>query len=239
MCRAATAERGRRTGGGCVATGCRRLAEVVGHLPRIYGQYRKLISYARSHKPVGALLTDSPDFHLRLARHLKRLHVPVYYLVAPQVWAWRQHRVKAIARLVDKLFCLFPFEEQWFRDRGVDATYIGHPLASMVRPRKSRAEFFAEHSLPPDRRLITLLPGSRAGEACRHMPALLEAVGLLRAKTIPVCCPRYAERFPDTRRASNFSGTYRKLIHPSSRKRHLGLYCACGLSPRGQRNGHH
>ena len=215
------------------------LAEVVGHLPRIYGEYRKLISYARSHKPVGALLTDSPDFHLRLARHLKRLHVPVYYLVAPQVWAWRQHRVKAIARLVDKLFCLFPFEEQWFRDRGVDATYIGHPLASMVRPRKSRAEFFAEHSLPPDRRLITLLPGSRAGEACRHMPALLEAVGLLRARLSLSVVLATPKGFQTHGRASNFSGTYRKLIHPSSRKRHLGLYCACGLSPRGQRNGHH
>ncbi|HEX4169866.1 MAG TPA: lipid-A-disaccharide synthase [Bryobacteraceae bacterium] len=160
------------------------LAEVVEHLPRIYGEYRKLITYTRQHRPVGALLTDSPDFHLRLARHLKRLQVPVFYLVAPQVWAWRQHRVKAISRLVDKLFCLFPFEEEWFRDRGVDATYIGHPLAhtlgNPVKPRSSRAEFLSLHGLPADQRLIVLLPGSRAGEACRHLPVLLEAVALLR-----------------------------------------------------------
>ena len=156
------------------------LAEVVGHLPRIYGQYRKLVRYASRHKPVAALLTDSPDFHLRLARHLKRLGVPVFYLVAPQVWAWRQNRVKIIRRLVDKLFCLFPFEEAWFRKHDVDATYIGHPLASLVHPHTTRDEFFAKHDLPPAQRLIVLLPGSRAGEACRHMPALIESIRILR-----------------------------------------------------------
>ncbi len=106
------------------------LAEVLGHLPRIYHKYRKLIRFVEQHRPDAALLTDSPDYHLRLARHLKRLNVPVFYLVAPQVWAWRPGRVKAIRGLVNKLFCLFPFEERWFHDRGVDATYIGHPLAT-------------------------------------------------------------------------------------------------------------
>lgn len=158
------------------------LAEVVGHLPRIYGEYRKLLRYVRQHKPVAALLTDSPDFHLRLARHLKRLGVPVYYLVAPQVWAWRQGRVKTIARRVDKLFCLFPFEENWFRSRGVDATYIGHPLVSVARTRHSRQEFLLEQQMPPDRQIVTLLPGSRTGEAVRHMPVLLDTVAELRRR---------------------------------------------------------
>ncbi len=158
------------------------LAEVVGHLPRIYGEYRKLLRYVRQHKPVAALLTDSPDFHLRLARHLKRLGVPVYYLVAPQVWAWRQSRVKAIARLVDKLFCLFPFEEEWFRSRGVDATYIGHPLASVARTRHSRDQFLQMQQLPPGKRIVTLLPGSRTGEAVRHLPVLLDTVAGLRRR---------------------------------------------------------
>ncbi len=158
------------------------LAEVVGHLPGIYGEYRKLVRFIEGHPPVAALLTDSPDFHLRLARHLKRLRVPVFYLVAPQVWAWRQGRVKIIRALVDKLFCLFPFEEAWFRERGVDATYIGHPLSAMVQKKFSREEFFSRYDLPLDRRLLTLLPGSRAGEACRHMPDLLEAVSRLRQR---------------------------------------------------------
>lgn len=159
------------------------LAEVVAHLPRIYGEYRKLIRYMRRHPPVAAILTDNPDFHLRLARHLKRMHVPVFYLVAPQVWAWRQGRVKTIRRLVDKLYCLFPFEEPWFRSRGVDATYIGHPLASTVRTTQSRQEFFSRYSLPKDKKMVVLLPGSRPGEANRHLPIVLDAVSLLRAKS--------------------------------------------------------
>ena len=158
------------------------LAEVVRHLPRIYSEYRKLLRFALQNHPVAALLTDSPDFHLRLARHLKDAGIPVFYLVAPQVWAWRQSRVKTIARLVDKLFCLFPFEEAWFRDRGVDATYIGHPLAYSVRTTASRSEFFAAHGLPGGRTVVTLLPGSRPGEIARHMPTLLDAVALLRQK---------------------------------------------------------
>jgi len=158
------------------------LAEVVVHLPRIYGQYRKLLRYARTHPPDAAILTDNPDFHLRLARHLKRLGVPVFYLVAPQVWAWRQGRVKTIRRLVDKLFCLFPFEEPWFRERGLDAAFIGHPLASIVHTSRSAAAFRAAHHLPEQGLLLTLLPGSRPGEARRHLPILLDTVALLRQR---------------------------------------------------------
>jgi len=156
------------------------LAEVVSHLPRIYGQYRRLLRHVRRNPPDFAILTDSPDFHLRLARHLKSMGVPVFYLVAPQVWAWRQGRVKTIRRRVDKLFCLFPFEEGWFRERGVDADYIGHPLAARVRPSSTKAEFFARHGLDPDLRTIVLLPGSRVGEATRHLPDLLGAIEILR-----------------------------------------------------------
>lgn len=158
------------------------LAEVVSHLPRIYRDYRKLIAFARRNRPDAALLTDSPDFHLRLARHLKRLGVPVYYLVAPQVWAWRQGRVKTIRERVDKLFCLFPFEEEWFRQRGVDATYIGHPLAAIARRRLSREQFFETYGLPSNTPVLVLLPGSRAGEARRHLPDLFDAVAILRAR---------------------------------------------------------
>lgn len=169
------------------------LAEVAGHLPRIYGEYRKLIRFAKEHTPNAALLTDSPDFHLRLARHLKRMGVPVFCLVAPQVWAWRQGRVKTIRELVNKLFCLFPFEESWFRERGVDATYIGHPLAAMARVMSSRDDFLARHDLRFGSRILVLLPGSRVGEARRHMPDLLDAVALLKnrfALSAVLACPK-------------------------------------------------
>lgn len=155
------------------------LAEVAGHLPRIYGEFRKLVLFAEQHRPDAALLTDSPDFHLRLARRLKRLNVPIFYLVAPQVWAWRQNRVKTIREVVDKLFCLFPFEEAWFRERGVDATYIGHPLARMARTTLARDEFLRKHGLAQNLPLVTLLPGSRVGEARRHLPVLLDAIAAI------------------------------------------------------------
>lgn len=158
------------------------LAEVVAHLPRIYGEYRKLVRRAREDRPDLAILTDSPDFHLRFARHLKRAGVPVFYLVAPQVWAWRQGRVSIVRDRVDKLFCLFPFEEPWFRQRGVDASYIGHPLAARARPSISKEEFLHKHRLREDQAIVTLLPGSRVGEATRHLPALLDAAARLRHK---------------------------------------------------------
>lgn len=158
------------------------LAEVVSHLPRIYFEYRKLIDFARRNRPDAALLTDSPDFNLRVARQLKRLGIPVYYLVAPQVWAWRQGRVKTIRKLVDKLFCLFPFEQEWFRARGVDASYIGHPLAAVARPRYSRERFLEIHHLSRENPIVVLLPGSRAGEARRHLPVLLDAISILRGR---------------------------------------------------------
>jgi lipid-A-disaccharide synthase len=158
------------------------LAEVLRHLPRIHRHYRKLVRFAAAHRPDAALLADSPDFHLRLARHLKRLDVPVFYLVAPQVWAWRPGRVKIIRELVERLFCLFPFEEVWFRERGVDATYIGHPLASLVRRQASREEFFGRHRLRDDAKTLVLLPGSRPGEVARHLPILIETAAALRKR---------------------------------------------------------
>ena len=188
------------------------LAEVAGHLPGIYREYRKLIRFAHQHPPDAAILTDSPDFHLRLARHLKRLKVPVFYLVAPQVWAWRQGRVKTIRELVDALFCLFPFEEAWFRSRGVNATYIGHPLATIVRTKLSRDEFFERHRLPNDTRLLALLPGSRSGEVRRHLPVLLQAVAELRrrfALSLVLATPQNFQ-------ARGSLATFKERIHASS-----------------------
>jgi lipid-A-disaccharide synthase len=152
------------------------LVEVIVHIPRIYGEYRKLLSATRSRRPDLAILTDSPDFHLRLAAKLHRIGVPVVYLVAPQVWAWRPGRLRGMRRTLRHLLCIFPFEEAFFREHGMAATYTGHPLAGLVKPSLSRADFFRKHRIPAGRPLITILPGSRRGEAARHLPALLDAV---------------------------------------------------------------
>jgi lipid-A-disaccharide synthase len=169
------------------------LLEVVRDIPRIYGEYQKLLRVAAQRKPDVALVTDSPDFHLRVARRLHRSGVPVVYLVAPQAWAWRGWRVKAMRRDLRRLLCIFPFEEQFFRNHGVPATYIGHPLAGRVRPSLTREEFFRKHRLAVERPLVAVLPGSRRGEAARHLPALLDAVDrLYRERSVNFVLPASA-----------------------------------------------
>lgn len=158
------------------------LVEVVGHIPRIYGEFRKLKQAIRDEKPDLAVLTDSPDFHLRLLPHLKAAGVPVVYLVAPQVWAWRRNRLKILRHSVDRLLCIFPFEEDFFRRNHVDAHYIGHPLARTIRPTTSPLDFRAAHNIPPGQPLVALLPGSRVAEAGRHIPILAETVRMMAAK---------------------------------------------------------
>src|SRR5260370_36261226 len=90
------------------------IVEVVAHIPRIYREYRKLVRAISDERPDVAVLTDSPDFHLRLARKLRRQGVPVVYLIAPQAWAWRQGRVRTMRSSIDGLLCIFPFEEEFF-----------------------------------------------------------------------------------------------------------------------------
>jgi lipid-A-disaccharide synthase len=155
--------------------------EVIGHLPGIWLRFRHLIAEAARRKPDIAILTDSPDFHFRVAARLKKLKIPVVYLVAPQVWAWRKGRVKIMRRIIDRLLCIFPFEEAFFRQHGVPATYIGHPLVSRVRPNLSREDFFRKHNIPLDRPLVAVLPGSRRSEALRHIPDLVRAAQILSA----------------------------------------------------------
>jgi lipid-A-disaccharide synthase len=190
------------------------LVEVVSHIPRIWSEFRKLKSAIRTERPDIAVLTDAPDFHLRLAKHLHRHGVPVVYLIAPQAWAWRQGRVRTMRATLDHLLCIFPFEEDFFRRQGVEATYIGHPLGHIVRRSLTRAEFCQKFSLPQERRIIALLPGSRHGEVERHMPDLLDAVELIAARNaatfVLALPPGFREKKPGSDR-SNFWERARRL----------------------------
>jgi lipid-A-disaccharide synthase len=156
------------------------LVEVVRHIPRIHREFRKLVAAARDRRPDLAILTDSPDFHLRLAPQLKAMGVPVLYLIAPQAWAWRRGRIPAMRSNIDHLLCIFPFEEDFFRSHGLTTTYIGHPLTRLAQPSRTRVDFLARHGLPADRPLILLLPGSRPGEIARHLPVVTAAVERMR-----------------------------------------------------------
>ena len=158
------------------------LVEVIAHIPRIYGEYRKLAAEARREKPDLAILTDSSGFHLKVAGKLAEMGIPIAYLIAPQAWAWRQGRVKKMRRTIRRLFCIFPFEEKFFSDRGVPTTFIGHPLARTIGPSCARADFLARHGLSASQPVVVLLPGSRSGEIRRHMPHLIDCARILRYK---------------------------------------------------------
>jgi lipid-A-disaccharide synthase len=160
------------------------LFEVTRHISRIYGLFRRLERAAADSRPDLAILTDSPDFNLRLAARLRRDGIPVVYYVAPQVWAWRKGRIRQIRRLVDLLLVIFPFEEGFFCERGVNAQFVGHPLCDLAKVSSDRADFLAEHSFIPAEPLVALLPGSRKGESLRHLPALEDAAHRLAASGV-------------------------------------------------------
>jgi len=155
------------------------LAEVVEHLPRIFRLFRKVVAEAERRPPDAAVLIDFPDFNFRLARELYRRGIPVIYYVSPQLWAWRQSRIELVRKYVSKMLVIFPFEEKFYRERGIDAEFVGHPLSEMPALSVTREEFAAEYGIDPHREWIALLPGSRRGEVSRIYPKLLKAAQLL------------------------------------------------------------
>jgi lipid-A-disaccharide synthase len=158
------------------------LVEVLAHIPRIYGEFRKLKKAIAAEKPDVAVLVDAPDFNLRLAKFLKKQGVPVVYLIAPQAWAWREGRVKTLRATVDRLLSIFPFELDFFTRHGVPTTYIGHPLARIVKASMTREAFCERFGLPIDKKIVVLLPGSRQGEVARHLDDLIDAAGRLEGR---------------------------------------------------------
>jgi lipid-A-disaccharide synthase len=155
------------------------ITEILSHLPKIYGLFQRLIQEAEKRKPDLAIVIDSPAFNWRVARQMKKRGIPVVYYVAPQFWAWRQGRVRLIRNYVDKALVIFPFEEKFYRDRGVDATFVGHPLADLPQPAITRNDFAAQFHLDPVKHWITLMPGSRVKEVRMNLPTILEAAAQL------------------------------------------------------------
>ena len=149
------------------------ITEVVRHLPQIYREYRKLKAAIQVRRPDVAVLIDFPDIHLKLAEEFKRLGIPVIFFVSPQLWAWKKGRIKKVQRFVDRMLVIFPFEEGFYRERGVDAKFVGHPLADLALPGISRAEFAEGNGLDPKKMWIGLLPGSRAKEIRLNLPEML------------------------------------------------------------------
>ncbi len=155
------------------------LTEIVRHLPHIHRELKKLKRAIKKHPPSVAVLIDFPEIHFRLAKEFHRLGVPVIFFVSPQLWAWKKHRIKLVQKYIDRMLVIFPFEEAFYRERGVEAEFVGHPLADQPAQSISREQFAAESGLDPAKTWIGLLPGSRAGEIRNHLPVILKAAQML------------------------------------------------------------
>ncbi|HEX8153984.1 MAG TPA: lipid-A-disaccharide synthase [Thermoanaerobaculia bacterium] len=147
---------------------------VLRQLPLFRRIFRELADRIAAERPDAVLLIDYPGFNLRMARRCRELGIPVVYYISPQVWAWRRGRVKDIARTVDKMIVIFPFEEAFYREHDVDVAYVGNPLIEeLAHIRRERPD------TPAIR--IALLPGSRLAEVDSLLPHMLDAVRTLRA----------------------------------------------------------
>jgi lipid-A-disaccharide synthase len=155
------------------------ITEIVSHLSKIWGLFHTLTAAAEKREPDLAIVIDSPAFNWRVARAMRKRGIPVVYYVAPQFWAWRQGRVRLLRKYVDKALVIFPFEEKFYRDRGVDATFVGHPLAHLPRPSISRSQYAAQNLLNPEKMWIALMPGSRLKEVRMNLPTILQSAARL------------------------------------------------------------
>jgi len=151
------------------------ITEVLGGLPRVYRAFKTLLAEVDRRRPQLAVLIDFPDFNLRLAKKLRERNVRIMYYVSPQVWAWRRGRLRQLKERIDKMLCLFDFEEEIYRKAGIPVEHVGHPLVDLVRPHLSREDFFAKAGLDPQTTTVALLPGSRRKEVLYNLPPMLDA----------------------------------------------------------------
>ena len=158
------------------------LTEVFSKLRFITGAYLKLKNILKNSPPDLLILIDYPDFNLRLARIAKRYKVPVLYYISPQVWAWRKRRIKKIARRVDRMAVILPFEEPFYRKTGMDVEYVGHPLLDSAPDRLNKSAVIKEMGLENDYPVLGLLPGSRSEEIKNLLPLMIKAVEILSSR---------------------------------------------------------
>lgn len=154
--------------------------EVIMHLPKIYKTFNKIKSLLIKQKPDLLILVDYPGFNLRLAKIAKKLNIKVLFYISPQVWAWRPGRVKKIAKIVDHLAAIFPFEPAFYGNL-LPVTYVGHPLTNQVISHLTREAALLEFNLDPQRKTLGLLPGSRESELEKLLPVMLETAQRLKS----------------------------------------------------------
>jgi len=142
--------------------------------------YHQLVSAMEELQPDLLILIDYPGMNLKLARAAKKRAIKVFYYIAPQVWAWGSNRIQEMVRLIDKMAVIIPFEEKMFQAAGIDAKFVGHPLLETVTSKMARDEFFQQHGLIHNQKVVGLLPGSRVLEVQRLLPEMLQTIRQLR-----------------------------------------------------------
>ncbi|MBW2139803.1 MAG: lipid-A-disaccharide synthase [Deltaproteobacteria bacterium] len=156
------------------------LAEVITSLRSTLATLNTLKNSLKQERPSGLVLIDYPDFNLSLAKTARRLGIPVFYYISPQVWAWRRGRIKKIKRLVNQMVVVFPFEVAYYRQHGFDVSFVGHPLLDVMDIPRPKEEVKAELGFAAAEPLLGLLPGSRMSEIRQHLPLMLECASQVR-----------------------------------------------------------
>jgi lipid-A-disaccharide synthase len=151
------------------------MSEALGRVPELYRAYRRLVGHLRDEEPHALVLIDFPEFNLYLARQARRAGVPVLYFIPPQLWAWRRGRIRQMARRVNRVLAVLPFERELYEGAGVPVDFVGHPVLDVLPLDLGRDEARRRLGLDPSEAVVGLLPGSRREEVARLLPAMLAA----------------------------------------------------------------
>ncbi len=149
------------------------LTEAISKLPRVLLLYQRIKKSLQTVRPQAIVLIDAPDFHFHLARIARKLDIPVYYYISPQVWAWRKRRVKFLQKNVRKILCILPFEKEFFAAQGIDVEFVGHPVLQQM------ADSGLEH-INPIKGRVGLMPGSRKKEVSSLLPRFAAAARIIQ-----------------------------------------------------------
>ncbi len=157
-------------------------SEVIKHLPYLVNVMGNSLGKLREIRPDRIILIDYPGFNLRLAKNCNGLRIPITYFILPQLWAWKENRIKFFHHYIDQSLSIFPFEQDWFEERGVPTNYVGHPFTEIDENKITRDAFLSKHKILPAQNILTLLPGSRQQEIDRHLSVYLSAAKELQKK---------------------------------------------------------
>lgn len=150
--------------------------------------FNKVIDLAIEVQPARAILIDYPGFNLKLSKKLKEQNILVTYYIPPQLWAWHESRIEVLKKYVDQVICIFPFEKEWYKKRGINVEFVGHPFLDLKEEMLSKTQFLKKHRIPEEAQIVSLFPGSRQKEVNRHLPIMLKTIKRLKKENEKIVC---------------------------------------------------